>query len=66
LVIEVHDTGTGLDEAATTVNRGTGFGLTQIRQRLTSTYGETAALELVCTPGSGTCATLTLPLEHAS
>ncbi|MDR0478323.1 MAG: histidine kinase, partial [Burkholderiaceae bacterium] len=35
LVIEVHDTGTGLDEAATTVNRGTGFGLTQIRQRLT-------------------------------
>ena len=63
LVIEAHDTGIGLDETDMATNEGSGFGLTQVRDRLASVYGEAAALELASVPGSGTCATLVLPLQ---
>jgi LytS/YehU family sensor histidine kinase len=69
LIIQVHDTGVGLDEDFTVANNtpgaghSTGFGLPQVRNRLTSFYGGNAALILVATPDSGTCVTLTLPLE---
>jgi sensor histidine kinase YesM len=63
LRIEVRDTGVGLNQASTASHNGTGFGLTQIRSRLTSVYGSAAALNLAAAPGGGTCATLVLPLE---
>jgi LytS/YehU family sensor histidine kinase len=62
LLIEVRDTGVGLDAAAV-ADDNTGFGLTQVRNRLVNVYGPAATLELACAPGGGACVILVLPLE---
>jgi hypothetical protein len=60
LTIDVADTGGGFDEASGA--QGGGFGLTQVRERLDSLYGERAKLDLKSSLGGGTLATLRLPL----
>jgi LytS/YehU family sensor histidine kinase len=62
LVIDVRDTGTGLDAPP---EGGTQFGLAQVRQRLATRYGERAALTLAAAtdPDGGALATIRLPLE---
>ena len=39
-----------------------GFGITQVRDRLTSTYGAAAGLTIAAAPGGGTLARIHLPL----
>jgi hypothetical protein len=64
LTLTVRDSGAGLDGAAGTA--GGGFGLTQVRERLKTLYGETAGLQLTQAAGGGTLATLWLPIQDAS
>jgi hypothetical protein len=59
LVLQVTDTGVGLDPPA---GDGSGFGNTQVRERLHTVYGTRASMALHPAPGGGTCATLRLPL----
>jgi signal transduction histidine kinase len=55
----VLDSGVGL--AAAVATDGSGFGTTQVRERLAALYGNTASLTLVDAPGGGTLATIELP-----
>lgn len=59
LVIEVSDTGVGLDAAAP--SESSGFGLEQVRERLATVYGNGARLDLAPAPDGGTCAALSFP-----
>jgi signal transduction histidine kinase len=60
IVIEVFDTGAGLDAAARA--HGSGFGLAHVRARLASLYGPSATLALTDAAEGGTLACLRLPL----
>lgn len=60
LVIEVSDTGVGLDAAPP--SEGSGFGLEQVRERLATVYGAQGQMHLAAAPDGGTCATLRFPL----
>ena len=57
LTLEVADTGVGLGDAPI---RETGFGLTQVRERLAAAYGDGAAIELLANPTGGTLARITI------
>ncbi len=63
LLLNVRDTGAGLGNRAEAA-AGTGFGLTQVRQRLAALYGAHAALTLepADDPEGGTLARVRLPL----
>jgi signal transduction histidine kinase len=65
LVLRVTDTGIGPQAAAANATAGTGFGLAQVRERLTTLYGSSASLRLE--PGTadagGTVVTLRWPLS---
>ncbi len=60
LRIEVCDSGLGLREA-TEVKPGHGLGLSNVRERLVSAYGNDASLSLCERPEGGVCARLELP-----
>ncbi len=62
LVLEVSDTGVGLD-ADNSRPGGTGFGLAQVRERLATAYGAQAALEFVAATAGGTWARITFPCQ---
>lgn len=62
LVLEVIDTGIGLD-ANNSRPGGTGFGLAQVRERLATEYGAQAALNFVAGSAGGTRATITFPCK---
>jgi len=57
MCLEVQDSGVGLPHPANTE----GFGLTQVRERLATTYGTNSTLELVAADACGTCARVTFP-----
>ena len=59
VVLEVIDTGVGF---ATEPEAGKGFGLTQVRERLKTTYGSQAAISFVANSAGGTSASITFPL----
>jgi LytS/YehU family sensor histidine kinase len=59
LVLEVSDTGVGLPAQRL---QETGFGLTQVRERLATAYGAQAALALSPNAPQGTLATIRIPL----
>lgn len=65
-MLEVSDTGQGLPsrEHRPTVGgtHGNGFGLTQVRERLATLYGNAASMALSDHTPCGTRATLRLPL----
>jgi signal transduction histidine kinase len=66
LVIEVSDTGVGLDASQPAQSGGSGFGLEQVRERLATVYGDQGRMSLAAAPAGGTCATLSFPLPpHA-
>jgi hypothetical protein len=58
LSVTVADDGLGLN----TLNKGTGIGLNNIRERLKLSYGADASLNLVSNFPSGVAATITLPI----
>lgn len=64
LVLQVSDTGTGLDTArpAASTAPGTGFGLAQVRERLATLHGEAGQFALADHAPRGTRATITFPL----
>ena len=59
LRLEVTDTGVGF---ATEPEAGKGFGLTQVRERLNTTYGSLSAISFVANSAGGTSASITFPL----
>jgi hypothetical protein len=61
LVIEVRDTGAGVDAEAVSSDSG-GFGLAQVRERLATVYGTRSTMDLSPMAGGGTCAAITFPL----
>lgn len=68
LTLEVRDTGRGLTAAAarsaSPEHAAGGFGLTQVRERLATLYGERASFSLSAGPeGIGSVATVQLPLD---
>ena len=60
LVLEVLDTGVGLPEPG---GDRRGFGVAQVRERLTSIYGPAVAIELIAAHAGGTRATARFPLN---
>jgi hypothetical protein len=64
LVLQVSDTGAGLDAArpAASTAPGTSFGLTQVRERLATLHGEAGQFALAAHAPRGTSATITFPL----
>ncbi|MCR6476879.1 histidine kinase [Variovorax sp. ZS18.2.2] len=62
LVIEVNDTGVGLDAALPSEGGSSGFGLEQVRERLATVFGPQSEMHLAAAPAGGTCATLSFPL----
>ena len=66
LVIEVSDTGVGLDAALPSQEAGSGFGLEQVRERLATVFGERSEMRLAPAPAGGTCAMLSFPLPTAA
>jgi LytS/YehU family sensor histidine kinase len=58
LTVTVADDGLGLNN----LNKGTGIGLPNIRERLKLAHGERASLALVANFPTGVAATITLPL----
>ena len=61
LRLEVSDDGIGLEEAAVRARSRTGFGLSNLRARLSQLYGERWRLDLQGRPGGGTVASVTIP-----
>ena len=60
LVLVVSDSGVGLGDGPI---QETGFGLTQVRERLATAYGGAATLELLADEPAGSLARITLPLK---
>jgi sensor histidine kinase YesM len=65
LVLTVRDTGVGL---STVANDGTHFGVSQVRERLATLYGEVASLALAPAddPDGGVVATVRIPLNRTA
>lgn len=61
LCLCVSDTGVGPDDPA---NPGTGFGLMQVRERLSTTYGPTATLDLIANKPSGSSARVLIDIKQ--
>ena len=62
LCLEVIDTGLGLD-TSTNIAAAQGFGLSQVRERLSTVYGTTGTINLVAGHAGGTCVTVTFPFK---
>jgi len=64
LVLQVRDTGIGLDDAGDAQADGTRFGLTQVRERLATLYGDRARLSLTAADDGqgGALATIRVPI----
>ncbi|NVD08941.1 sensor histidine kinase [Vibrio sp. JPW-9-11-11] len=61
VLVEVNDTGVGLDPSLTA--KGHGLGLSNVRQRLDALYGQHAKLAIKQNSYGGVCASLSIPLE---
>lgn len=64
LTLQVQDTGVGLGQPSSPREHPGGFGLTQVRERLATLYGDAAAIDLVAAHAGGTRATITFPLQN--
>jgi LytS/YehU family sensor histidine kinase len=65
LFLAVTDTGLGCDTAMppATTALTSGFGLTQVRERLHTCYGAEGAIEIVAIPSGGTRVSISFPLK---
>jgi LytS/YehU family sensor histidine kinase len=72
LRLSVRDTGVGLSELPSASADGTGFGVTQIRERLATLYGPSASLQLSSPEANdplgprGTLAVVRIPFNHTA
>ena len=68
LVLEVCDTGAGLAAGApaTSSAPGRSFGLAQVRERLSTLYGDQGTIELIAQPAGGTCARVQFPYKSTN
>ena len=68
LVLEVCDTGAGLAAGApaTSSAAGRSFGLAQVRERLSTLYGDQGTIELIAQPAGGTCARVQFPYKSTN
>jgi sensor histidine kinase YesM len=62
LCLEVIDTGLGWD-TSTNIAAAQGFGLSQVRERLSTVYGTTGTINLVAGHAGGTCVAVTFPFK---
>jgi hypothetical protein len=60
LTLTVSDSGAGLGDAPI---QETGFGLTQVRERLATAYGDAATIDLLNNDPTGTLARIAIPLK---
>ncbi len=64
LLLEVSDTGVGMQSALDTVRAPAGgFGVAQVRERLATAYGTRSAIESIVPPTGGTSTIIRLPYE---
>jgi signal transduction histidine kinase len=63
ITLEVSDSGVGLPPGQVNTD---GFGLTQVRERLTTTYGEKFTLDLIACDAGGTSVKVTFPYQCTS
>jgi len=64
LMLQVQDSGVGLHAGDSAPSpAGSGFGLSQVRERLLASYGAQAALTVAEASGGGTIVTITLPIN---
>jgi len=63
LLIEVTDTGVGIDADAEEPSRDGGFGLAQVRERLQTVYGPQSTMTMAPLPTGGTRAAISFPLS---
>ncbi len=61
LMLEVSDTGVGFDPNVPEAGAGRGFGVTQVRERLSTAYGTAANLAFTSAPGQGARSLISLP-----
>ncbi len=61
LLLEVADGGAGLATGGEMAGVGTGFGLSQVRERLAQRYGDAASFSLQAQPGGGSVASIGIP-----
>ena len=66
LVIEVNDTGAGLQSRPGTPGPGQSFGLAQVRERLAALHGAEGTLDLIAASAGGTSASVVFPLKSAN
>ena len=63
LTLEIADTGVGMDSAQSAPGDSAGFGMAQVRERLSTRYGTLAGIEFGALAAGGTLATLKLPID---
>jgi hypothetical protein len=63
LLLEVRDSGVGCN--ATTHQPGSGFGMTQVRERLATAYGQQATIIFIANNDRGMRTQITFPLKNA-
>jgi hypothetical protein len=63
LTLQVQDTGVGLGQPNAPREHPGGFGLTQVRERLATLYGNASAINLVAAHAGGASATITFPIN---
>ena len=66
LILQVQDTGTGIDEGETAGMFGRGLGLSNIRDRLAHLYGDGQQFSIANRPGGGAEVTVRVPLHTSN
>ncbi len=68
IVLTVSDTGLGFENTQDhlSAESNSGFGLTQLRERLDVLYAGLASVEITANSPSGTCVTITMPVTASS
>jgi two-component system LytT family sensor kinase len=64
LILEVHDTGAGVDMMELRAGRAHGVGLSNVERRLACQYGDAASLSIESVPSGGTTVQIQMPAEY--
>jgi two-component sensor histidine kinase len=64
LILQVHDTGVGVDTMELRAGRANGVGLSNVERRLACQYGDAASLSIESAPSGGTTVQIQMPAEY--